>query len=169
MRTIDRYVLREVTFAWLSVTGVLYAVLLSQQLAQVLGQAAERGYPKEIILSLIGLMSLQNGTLLLPVGVLLGISLALGLLYHESEMAALKACGVGPGRLLKPIGVLALAVTVVCAWAVLDLAPTAFARAQALQKLANWSTSSRAVALMRNWSTSLRLSSASSSTSASHR
>ncbi len=136
MRTIDRYVLREVASAWLAVTGVLYAVLLSQQLAQVLGQAAERGYPKEIILSLIGLMSLQNGTLLLPVGVLLAIALALGRLYHESEMAALRACGVGPARLLAPIGMLALAVTAVCAWAVLDLAPAAFARAQALQKSA---------------------------------
>ena len=136
MRTIDRYVLREVALSWLAVTGVLYAILVSQQLAQVLGQAAERGYPKEIILTLIGLMSLQNGTLLLPVGVLLGISLALGRLYHESEMAALQACGVGPGRLLRPIGLLAIAVTALCAWAVLQLAPTAFARAQALQKSA---------------------------------
>ncbi len=136
MRTIDRYVLREVTLSWLAVTGVLYAVLLSQQLAQVLGQAAERGYPKEIILSLIGLMSLQNGTLLLPVGVLLGIALAIGRLYHESEMAALRACGVGPLRLLWPVGLLAGFVTILCAWAVLDLAPNAFAQAQALQKAA---------------------------------
>lgn len=136
MRTIDRYVLREVALSWLAVTGVLYAILITQQLAQVLGQAAERGYPKEIILILIGLMSLQNGTLLLPVGVLLGIALALGRLYHESEMAALQACGVGPGRLLRPIGLLAIGVTVVCAWAVLQLAPGAFARAQALQRAA---------------------------------
>jgi lipopolysaccharide export system permease protein len=136
VRTIDRYVLKEVTWSWLAVTGVLYAILLSQQLAQVLGQAAERGYPKEIIVSLIGLMSLQNGTLLLPVGVLLGISLAFGRLYHESEMAALRACGVGPGRLLRPVMVLAGLVTAVCAWAVLDLAPHAFARAQSLQRAA---------------------------------
>jgi lipopolysaccharide export system permease protein len=136
VRTIDRYILKEVTLSWLAVTGVLYAVLLSQQLAQVLGQAAERGYPKEILLSLIGLMSLQNGTLLLPVGVLLGISLALGRLYHDSEMAALRACGVGPLRLLRAIGVLGLVVTGACAWAVLDLAPAAFARAQTLQKAA---------------------------------
>jgi lipopolysaccharide export system permease protein len=136
VRTIDRYVLREVTLSWLAVTGVLYAVLVSQQLAQVLGQAAERGYPKEIILSLIGLMSLQNGTLLLPVGILLGITLALGRLYHESEMAALRACGVGPWRLLRPIGMLAIAVMTLCAWAVLGLAPSAFARAQMLQKSA---------------------------------
>jgi len=136
VRTIDRYVLKEVTLSWLAVTGVLYAILLSQQLAQVLGQAAERGYPKEIILSLIGLMSLQNGTLLLPVGVLLGVSLAFGRLYHESEMAALQACGVGPWRLLRPVAVLAGLITLLCAWAVLDLAPSAFARAQSMQKAA---------------------------------
>lgn len=136
MRTIDRYILKEVTLSWLAVTVVLYAILFSQQLAQVLGQAAERGYPKEIILTLIGLMSLQNGTLLLPVGVLLGIALAFGRLYHDSEMAALQACGIGLGRLLRPVSVLTLMVTVLCAWAVLNLAPSAFARAQALQKAA---------------------------------
>jgi lipopolysaccharide export system permease protein len=136
VRRIDRYILKEVTLSWLAVTGVLYAILLSQQLAQVLGQAAERGYPKEIILTLIGLMSLQNGTLLLPIGVLLGIALAFGRLYHDSEMAALQACGVGLWRLLRPVFILAAAVMALCAWTVLDLAPHAFSRAQALQKAA---------------------------------
>jgi lipopolysaccharide export system permease protein len=134
LRTLDRYVLREVTQSWLAVTGVLTAILVSNQLAQVLGQAAERGYPKAVILRLIGLMSIQNGTLLVPVGLLLGIALALGRLYHDSEMAALRACGVGPGALLRPIAMLALAVTVAVAWLVLDTAPRAFARAQQIQR-----------------------------------
>ena len=133
MRTLDRYVLREVAQSWLAVTGILFAILVSNQLAQVLGQAAERGYPRAVILRLIGLMSIQNGTLLVPVGLLLGIVLALGRLYHESEMAALRACGVGPGALLRPIGLLTLAVTAVVAWLVLDTAPRAFERAQEIR------------------------------------
>ena len=131
---IDRYILREVGLSWLAVTAVLLAILVSNQLAQVLGQAAERGYPREVILGLIGLMSIQNGTYVIPVGLLLGIVLALGRLYHESEMAALRACGVGPLRLLRPVGLLALAVTLLLGWLALDAAPYSFGRAQEIQR-----------------------------------
>ncbi|MBS0394974.1 MAG: LPS export ABC transporter permease LptF [Proteobacteria bacterium] len=134
MGTVDRYVLREVGLSWLAVTGVLLAILVSNQLAQVLGQAAERGYPREVILGLIGLMSIQNGTYVIPVGLLLGIVLALGRLYHESEMAALRACGVGPAQLLRPVSVLAVAVAALLAWLALAAAPRSFERAQAIQR-----------------------------------
>jgi lipopolysaccharide export system permease protein len=132
--TVDRYILREVGLSWLAVTAVLLAILVSNQLAQVLGQAAERGYPREVILGLIGLMSIQNGTYVIPVGLLLGIVLALGRLYHESEMAALRACGVGPARLLRPVGLLALLVTALLGWLALDAAPRSFGRAQQIQR-----------------------------------
>jgi lipopolysaccharide export system permease protein len=132
--TLDRYVLREAALSWLAVTGVLLVVLVSNQLAQVLGQAADRGYPREVILTLIGLTSIQNLTVLIPVGLLLGIVLALGRLYHESEMAALRACGVGPGRLLRPVGLLALGVTAALAWLALAAAPQAFGRAQGIRR-----------------------------------
>ena len=134
MRTLDRYVLREVALSWLAVTAVLAAILISNQLAQVLGQAAERGYPRAVILRLIGLMSIQNGTLVIPIGLLLGTALALGRLYHDSEMSALRACGIGPGALLRPIAVLALAVTFAVGWLVLDTAPRAFGEAQRIQR-----------------------------------
>ncbi len=134
MGILDRYVLREVAQSWLAVTGILTAILVSNQLAQVLGQAAERGYPRAVIFHLIGLMSIQNGTLLVPVGLLLGIVLALGRLYHESEMAAMRACGFGPGRLLRAVGVLALVVTAIVAWVVTDTAPRAFGRVQEIQR-----------------------------------
>jgi lipopolysaccharide export system permease protein len=131
---LNRYVLREVALAWAAVTGILLAILVSNQLAQVLGQAAERGYPRQVILGLIGLTSIQNLTVLIPVGLLLGIVLALGRLYHESEMAALRACGIGPGNLLRPIGLLALVVTALLAWLALLAAPQAFGRAQAIRR-----------------------------------
>ena len=134
MRTLDRYVFREVALSWAAVTGVLLVILVGNQLAQVLGQAAERGYPREVILGLIGLTTIQNLTVLVPVGLLLGIVLALGRLYHESEMAALRACGVGPVQLLRPIGQFALLVAAVLAWLSLVGAPAAFGRAQQIRR-----------------------------------
>jgi len=131
---LDRYVLREVFLAWLGVTGVLLAVLVSNELAQVLGQAAERGYPRAVLLELIWLFSFQNLSVLVPVGLLIGIVLALGRLYHESEMAAIRACGIGPGRLLRPVGLLAAVVAGLLAWATLGLAPRAVERAELIKR-----------------------------------
>jgi lipopolysaccharide export LptBFGC system permease protein LptF len=42
--TVQRYVLREVVQTWLAVTGVLVAILVSNQLSRVLGQAADNQY-----------------------------------------------------------------------------------------------------------------------------
>jgi lipopolysaccharide export system permease protein len=134
LRTLDRYVFREVALSWAAVTGVLLVILVGNQLAQVLGQAAERGYPREVIFGLIGLTSIQNLTVLVPVGLLIGIVLALGRLYHESEMAALRACGIGPVQLLRPIGQLAVVVTALLAWLALVGAPAAFGRAQEIRR-----------------------------------
>ena len=47
------------------------------------------------MLELIGLGAAQNVAILLPFGLMLGIVLAFGRLYHDSEMAAAQACGVG--------------------------------------------------------------------------
>ena len=41
--------------------------------------------------------------MLVPIGLFLGIVLALGRLYHESEMTAMAACGVGPVSIYRPI------------------------------------------------------------------
>lgn len=133
MKIVDRYVLREVGLAWFAVTGVLLAVLIANQLAQVLGQAAEHHYPREVIFVLLGLMSIQNGTYIIPVGLLLGIVLALGRLYHESEAAALRACGIGPAQLLRPVGILAAGVAVLLAVLALVGAPWSFGRADSIR------------------------------------
>jgi lipopolysaccharide export system permease protein len=82
---LDRYLLREVAQTFVAVTVVLLMVLLSNQLARVLGQAAQGGFPASAVARLIGLTTLQQLPLLVPIGLFLGIVLALGRLYHESE------------------------------------------------------------------------------------
>jgi lipopolysaccharide export system permease protein len=69
----------------------------------VLERAAESQYPRGVVLELILLSTLQNLTLVVPVGLLLGVVLALGRLYHDSEMTALQACGAGDRPVLLPV------------------------------------------------------------------
>ena len=103
LRILDRYILREVLVSWLSVSGVLLAILLTNQVARVLERAAESQYPRGVVIELIALGTVQNLSLILPVGLLLGIVLGLGRLYHDSEMSAAQACGAGARPVLVPV------------------------------------------------------------------
>ena len=103
LRILDRYILREVVVSWLAVTGVLLAILLTDQVARVLERAAEGQFPRGVVLELIMLGAVQNIPLVLPVGLLLGIVLALGRLYHDSEMTASQACGAGSRPVMLPV------------------------------------------------------------------
>ena len=103
LRILDRYILREVVVSWLSVSGVLLAILITNQVARVLERAAESQYPRGVVLELIALGAVQNLSLILPVGLLLGIVLGLGRLYHDSEMSAAQACGAGSRPILIPV------------------------------------------------------------------
>jgi len=119
--------------AWLVVSGVLLLILLANQVVGVLERAAANQYPQGVVLELIGLGALQYLSILLPVGLLLGVVLAFGRLYHDSEMAAALACGVGPLSIFLPVALLALAITAALAWLTLVLAPEATARVLSLR------------------------------------
>lgn len=130
---LSRYILRETLGTWLGVTGVLLVILLTNQLATVLARAAEQGFPREVVFELVGFGALTNLGVLLPVGLLLGVMIAQGRLYHDSEMTAALACGVSPWRVQLPIALLALLVAVIVGWLTLLAAPAAAARVELLR------------------------------------
>jgi lipopolysaccharide export system permease protein len=133
MRTLDRYIFREVAVTCLAVTVVLLVILLSNQLARVLSQAAANDFPREVVFALIALTSAGYLTVIVPIGFYLSIMLGLGRLYHESEMAAVQACGVGPAGLFRPIGVLGVAIAALLVWLSFWAIPNATARAQEIR------------------------------------
>ena len=116
MHLISRYVFRETFFSWLIVTTVLLVIFMSNQFAETLDDAAGNELPRSAVFAVLGLMSLQYITWLAPIGLFLGILLALARMNRDSEMVALEACGVGPPRLLVPIGLLTLALSMTVAW-----------------------------------------------------
>ena len=135
-RILDRYILKEVVLTWLAVTGVLLIILLTNQLARVLQRAAENQFPQSVVLELIWLGALQNLTVIMPIGLLLGVVLAYGRLYHDSEMAAALACGVGRSALYVPVTILALLITALMAFLTLYVAPDAISKSLSLRKTA---------------------------------
>jgi len=125
LRILQRYLLWEMTVNFVGVTLVALALLLVNQVGSVLARAAQLQYQRGFVLELIALGAAQNVAILLPFGLLLGIVLAFGRLYHDSEMAAAQACGVGVGRVAAAVWLLALPVTCLIAWLNFDLAPRA--------------------------------------------
>lgn len=122
--------LREVITAWIVVMGVLLIILLANQVAAVLERAAASQFPQGVVLELIYLGMLQYLSILMPVGLLLGIVLALGRLYHDSELAAAFACGVRPAALYG--GIIGLGVVLAAGLAAITLLVAPQATAQAL-------------------------------------
>ncbi len=114
-------------------TGVLLLILVSNQLARVLSQAAANDFPQDVVLTLIVLTSTAYLTVVVPIGFFLAIMLSLGRMYHESEMAAIQACGIGPGGLFRPIGVLGVLIAALLAWLSFFAVPAATARAQVIR------------------------------------
>ena len=134
--TVERYVLREVVQTWLGVTGVLVAILLANQLSRVLGQAADNQYGRHVVVELIALGAIMNLSVIVPVGLLLAVVLTLGRMYHDSEIAALQACGYGPRRMLVPLFAFAAVIAVGLAWLTFVQVPRADREVQLLRQSA---------------------------------
>jgi len=129
---LNRYIFRETALTWFAVTGVLLLILLTNQFAQVLDDAAGAELPKNAIFAVMGLSSIQYLTILIPVGIFIAIMLAFARMYRDSEMAAMMACGIGNISLYRPIALLSLLLALVVAWLALDAAPSAQRQVQAI-------------------------------------
>lgn len=117
-RILDRYLLKEVVRTFVGVTAVLLLILLGDQFARGLARAAADRIPRDAVLKLMGLTSIEYLSLLVPAAFFFAVMLSLGRFYRDSEMAAMQACGVGAGRLLRPL--LLCAVVVASGLAVLS-------------------------------------------------
>ena len=135
-KILGRYILREVITAWIVVMGVLLVILLANQVAAVLERAAASQFPQGVVLELIYLGMLQYLSILVPVGLLLGIVLALGRLYHDSELSAALACGVRPVTLYGAVIGLGIVLAGGLAAITLVVAPGATAQALTLRNAA---------------------------------
>ena len=107
---ISRYLTKEVAGALFAVTFVLLLVFLSNQLVRYLSYAASGKIAANILMQLMGFEIPYLLALLLPLGLYLGIILAYGRLYAESEMRVLQACGLSMKQL---IGITSILVTLV--------------------------------------------------------
>ncbi|MBI6855262.1 LPS export ABC transporter permease LptF [Pseudomonas lijiangensis] len=118
-----RYLSREVLVTLSAVSAVLLVIIMSGRFIKYLAQAASGALDPGVLFLIMGFRLPGFLQLILPLGLFLGILLAYGRLYLESEMTVLAATGMSQQRLLAitmaPAGVVALLV----AWLSFSLAP----------------------------------------------
>ena len=102
-RLIDRYLLREVATSFLAASVILLLVMVGGAVADLLAKIARGRIPADLLFTLIGLRAVSALTILLPLAVLLGVLLAYGRLWRDSEMAVLQSSGLDLRGLLRPL------------------------------------------------------------------
>ena len=108
---IDRYIFKEILpFAGLGVLLFTF-VLLLPQIAELMGMLVSHNADPLTVLRIFWYFVPHLLALTIPMSVLLGVLLAFGRLSSESEVIALRAGGVGPGRLVRPVLAIALLAT----------------------------------------------------------
>jgi LPS export ABC transporter permease LptF/LPS export ABC transporter permease LptG len=123
MRLIDRYICRQLfSHAFLGL-GIFTFVFFVPQLVRLMDLVVR--HPASW--STIGILFLSTFPdiliFTLPIGVLVGVLIALGRLSADSELIAMSALGMGRRRLLVPVGILAVGATAITFLMTLWLGP----------------------------------------------
>lgn len=137
MPLIERYLLRQFVQNSLAALAVILLASFSAIVADLLSEIARGRLPVALLLSQLGLRIVQYLPLLLPLAMFLGLLLAIGRLYRQSEMTVLAGVGFGPRQVLRPVARLALPVVGVLAGLTLWVAPAAQRQAELMIEAAN--------------------------------
>lgn len=134
---LDRYILREFLFGSLAAIVVLLVIFTGSTFADVVNKVATGRLPGGVMFTVLGLNLVNTLQALLPMGMFLGMLLALGRMYRDSEMHVLSASGFGPPGLLKPAAIFGAGAGIVVALVALWLGPLAARTSNAEVEQAN--------------------------------
>ena len=103
LKTLDRYVIREILPPFFLALGVFTFVLAVQPMLLYAQNLLAKNVPLHTVGFLLLTLLPQSLGVTIPMALLAGLLMALGRLSGDREAVALLACGVSPLRLLRPI------------------------------------------------------------------
>lgn len=133
---IERYLIRETLQNFAAVIAILVLIYLSNRFVRYLADAASGELDSAVIFELLALKMTANVVVLLPLALYVGVLLALGRLYRDSEIIALAAGGVGIMRVARAMGVMGLGFALIVGLFSLVIAPMAAHKADQLTERA---------------------------------
>ena len=108
---IDKYIAKELLTVFLSVYFVLLIIVLSTEIVHLLGWVSQGIIPVTVFLAYLMNSLFEFSIILIPLSLLMGILLAFGRLYSDSEMAAIMSAGIGPMQWYRPLMLIAIPTT----------------------------------------------------------
>ncbi|WJG10082.1 LPS export ABC transporter permease LptF [Aliiglaciecola sp. LCG003] len=133
---IFRYLLKETIKSQLAVFLVIMAIFLTRSFVRVLADASDGEIPASLVLGFLALSTPYLASLILPLSLFLGIMLAHGRLYVDSEMTVMRACGISEWYITRVMLVLSAFMAVITAVLTLWLAPLSVESEYQLQEKA---------------------------------
>ena len=113
MKILDKYILKSFLVPFVATFLIVLFVLVMQALWQAFENIAGKGISLVFILKFLYYTTLMIIPQALPIGVLLSSIMALGNLGENYEFAAAKSAGVSLKRLVRPIAILAIALSAI--------------------------------------------------------
>ena len=129
-----RYLSREVLVTMSAVTATLLVIIMSGRFIKYMAQATQGALDPSALLWIMAFRIPGFLQMILPLGLFLGILLAYGRLYMDSEMTVLSATGLSQQRLTAFTFAPALLVALLVAWLALGLTPKGF---EAVERIFN--------------------------------
>jgi len=109
---IDKYIAKELLVACLSVLFVLLIIVLSTEVVHLLSWVSQGFIPLTALLAYLTNSLFEFTVVLIPLSLLMGILIAFGRLYRDSEMAAIMSAGIGPAQWYRPLMMIAVPTTI---------------------------------------------------------
>src|SRR5688500_38817 len=103
MRTLDRYIIREIIPPFVIALLVFTFILIIPFIIALAETMIAKGVPWLTILHLIGTLLPMSLALTIPIALLIGSLVAFGRLSSDREVVVMMACGLSPYRLLRPV------------------------------------------------------------------
>ncbi len=123
MRTLDRYIIREIIPPFVIALLVFTFILIIPFIIERAEQLIAKGVPWATILQLTAMLLPGSLALTIPMALLIGILVAVGRLSGDREVVVMLACGVSPYRLLQPVLVRAMICWGLTSWMLLKGMP----------------------------------------------
>jgi lipopolysaccharide export system permease protein len=124
----QRSLIREFSLIAIAVIAVLIAIILTQLLIKMLGQAARGDLMPEAVFGLIAFGILNYMPVLLGIAVFIAVLLALTRSYRDSEMTVWFSSGLSIAAWIRPVLQFALPVALICALLSLAVSPWSLAQ-----------------------------------------
>ncbi len=121
---IARYLTKEISLAFISITGILLLIALSNRFALFLTKAATGELPVGFVFNIVWLYIPELLTILIPLSLFLAILFAFSRLHAESEMAVLSSCGISQAFITKITLIIGTVITFIVAILSLWVAPS---------------------------------------------